>query len=198
MKTKFSYKLFILILSFSVFAFFTSCKTNSLAKSEMKAKNKIVLDSLYALENYKVDIEVMYPFNTTATAQVANALLINTGNTSSRIDVRGDGNFIEIRNDSVLAYLPFFGESRISGGGVGGRSIAIQLEEPLDELKKNINTDKGKLELEFNATQAEGDNDRYKIKIDLFANKNAVVDISPVYRTFIKYDGTLAKNNDEK
>jgi len=194
MKPSVFFKLSSLVLAFFVSGFLSSCKTNSLAKSELEAKNKIVLDSLNALNNYKVDIEVIYPFNTVGTAEVANALLINTGNTANRIDVRGDGNFIEIKNDSVRAYLPFFGESRISGGGVGGRSIAIQIDEPIKDFKKTIT--KGKLELVFNATQEKGDKDKYKIKIELFANNRATVDVTPVYRTFIRYDGVLVEDNE--
>jgi len=193
MKPSHLFKLSIVVL---VLSFFTSCKTNSIAKSELKAKNKVVLDSLYALDDYRVDVEVIYPFNSASTTQVSNRLLQNTGNNASRIDVRGDGNFIELKNDTITAYLPFFGESRISGGGVGGQSIAIEIEEPLKDLKKTINPKKETLELEFKATQKEGDKDKYQIKIEIFANYKASVNVSPVYRTFIRYDGKLAEKDE--
>jgi hypothetical protein len=187
------FKLAAVILIFTLFA---SCKTSSVSKSEGKAKNLTILEDLRSQDDYFIDIEVIYPLNSVTTTQVANTLLANTGNNANRIDVRGDGNFIELKNDSVKAYLPFFGESRISGGGFGGQNIAIEIDEPLKDLKKNINTKKDKLELEFKATQNKGDKDKYQIKIELFANKKASVDITPVYRTFIRYDGVLTEKKE--
>jgi len=195
MKTPILFKAFTCILAFSILGLSTSCKSTSAAKIEKKAQNLSILEDLKLQDNYRIDIEVIYPFNSVATTQVANALLANTGNNANRIDVRGDGNFIELKNDSIKAYLPFFGESRISGGGYGGRSIAIEIDEPLKDLKKKINTKKGTLELEFKATQKEGDNDTYQIKIELFANQNANVNVTPFYRTFIRYTGKLAEED---
>lgn len=168
-----------------------SCKTNSIAKSEAKAKDLAVLDSFYNQDNYKIDVEVAYPFNTAATTQVANVLLRNTGNTANRIDVQGDGNFIKIKNDSVTAYLPFFGERRLNGGDYGGQNSGIQIEEPLRDLTKQIDTKKGKLELSFKAEQKGNGSDKYEIKIEIYPNNRVMVNVTPVYKTFMRYDGRL-------
>lgn len=183
-------KLFILYI-LGVFCSFYSCKTNQIAKNETKAKNLATLDSLYNKYNYRVAIEVAYPFNTIATTQVFNTLLRNTGNNANRIDVRGDGNFIEIQNDSVKGYLSFFGERRLNAGNYGSNNNAIQFEEPLKDLTKEINTDKNNLELEFSANQRGTDNENYQVSLKIFPNKYVSVNITPVYKTFIRYSGTL-------
>jgi len=176
-------------------SFLWSCKTNTIAKNEAYARDMAVVDSLYAQTDYKIAIEAIYPFNTAATTQVANALLWGTGDNANRIDVRGDGNFIKIENDSVKAYLPFFGERRLNAGSLGGTNTSIQFNEPLEDLAKQINTKKKKLKLEFRANQKGNDNDRYEITIEIYSNTHVSVNITPVYRTFIRYDGRLEQFN---
>ncbi len=158
---------------------------------ETQTKQLAALDSLNQLNDYQIEIEVAYPFATTATTQVANVLLRNTGNTANRIDVNGDGYYISIQNDSVKAYLPFFGERRLSSGTYGGSDDAIKINEALNELNKQMDKEKGKLKLGFNARQDSSDNESYQISIDLYPNKNVSVNINPVYKTFMRYQGKL-------
>lgn len=162
-----------------------------MADAQTQAENTATLDSLYSQHDYRVDIDVVYPFNTLATTQVTNLLLRNTGDTANRIDVRGDGNYIEIKNDSVVGYLPFFGERRLSAGAYGGANASIHFEEPLRAYKKEMILDRGKLLLTFKAEQKGSDNENYEIQINIYPNKQVSVDVSPVYKTFIRYDGHL-------
>ena len=186
-----THKKLIILFSVGVFCLFYSCKTNQISKNETKAENLAILDKLYNRDNYRVAIEVAYPFNSVATTQVFNTLLRNTGNNASRIDVTGDGNFIEIQNDSVKGYLSFFGERRLNAGNYGSNNTAIQFEEPLQDLTKKINTDKNNLELKFSAHQKGTDNENYQVNLKIFPNKYVNVNITPVYKTFIRYSGTL-------
>lgn len=176
----------------------SSCKTNSMAKNEARARDLAALETLYAQNNYRVDIEVVYPFTSAATMQVSNLLLTNTGDTGNRIDVRGDGNFIEIKNDTVKGYLPFFGESRLNAGEIGGTNLSIQIEESLKDFNKQINIKKQKLELEFTAKQEGNQNEKYEINLDIYPNKTVIVNINPVYKTFIRYSGSLVPIDDER
>lgn len=193
-----TYKIIRLISLALIFSsFMWSCKTNKIAKNEANATGMVILDSLSAQNDYKIAIEVVYPFTTAATTQVANTLLWGTGDNANRIDVRGDGNFIKIENDSVKGYLPFFGESRLSAGAYGGTDLAIQFEEPLKAFSKQVNTKKRKLKLEFTAQQKGVDNERYEVTIEIYPNTHVTVNITPVYRTFIRYDGRLEKFDDE-
>jgi hypothetical protein len=182
---------FKLTLIFFASVLVWGCKTNSIANREEQAKTFSTLNLLENQKDYDFEINVVYPFNTQATTQVATTLLMNTGNSPNRIDVRGDGNYIKIANDSIKAYLPFFGESRMDGGEYGGRNISIEIDEALDDLKKQINQEKERLELEFSAHQKGNDNDKYDVKIEIYSNYKASIHITPVFRTFIRYDGEL-------
>ncbi|WP_445159204.1 DUF4251 domain-containing protein [Mesohalobacter salilacus] len=192
-----TYKVQNLLYFIGLLSLLGSCKTNQIAKAEAKADDLEVLDSLYAKKEYHIKINVAYPFTSTATTQVANALLRNTGDNINRIDVRGDGNFIKIQNDSISGYLPFFGESRTSSGTYGGTDLAIQFEEPLKDLTKKINSDKGKLELEFTANQKGNRNEKYDVSLNIYPNKNVMVNIRPVHKTVMRYDGQLTEFYEE-
>ena len=190
MKNRVFYHISVLIiLALAV----SSCKTNAVSKTEDKAKAISLLENLKSQNNYRIDVDAVYPLNSVASAKVTNALLANTGNNASRINVSGDGNFIEIKDDHVQAYLPFFGEMRMSGGSYGGRNVAIELDEPLEKIDKNLDYTKRKLVLKFKAKQKEGDNDSYDIKIEIFGNRSASIDVTPVFRTYIRYDGRIAE-----
>lgn len=172
---------------------FWSCKSSKIDKTEAKAQDMAALQTLLEQDNYYVNIEVAYPFVTAATQRVANALLLrNTGNNANRIDVRGDGNFIKIQNDSISGYLPFFGERRNNSGAYGGRNSAIQFKEALEDLGKQINSEKGKLELKFTVDQTEG-TEHYQILMDIFPNKKVSVNITPTYKTNMRYSGKLTE-----
>lgn len=198
MKKSTAYKGLSFLFFVSVVSLICSCKSNKIAKSEAKANDLKILDTLYTQNNYHIDINVAYPFSTSATSQVANELLRNTGNNANRINVRGDGNYVEIQNDSVRGYLPFFGERRLNAGTYGGTDLAIQFEEPLKDLTKHINTSKSKLELKFTANQKGSDNENYRINLNIYPNKHVSVNITPVYRTFMRYDGRLEDFDDEE
>jgi hypothetical protein len=189
-------KISVFVLFIFISGAFSACKSNKLANENTNANNTKILDSLYQLNDYRIEIDVVYPFNTIASTEVANALLRNTGNSANRIDVRGDGNYIQIKNDSLTGYLPFFGERRLNAGSYGGRSSAIQFEEPLKEFVKKINN-KGILEMTFPAQQVGDDNDKYNVRLKIYPNMGVSVDVTPVFRTFMRYDGSLVDIKEE-
>ena len=186
-----------ILVTLVILSVFGSCKSSKVYKEKERVQGLAILDSLYNQNNYRIDVNTAYPFNTLATTQVANTLFRNTGNTASRIDVQGDGNFIEIKSDSLTGYLVFVGERRLSAGSYGGRDLAIQFDEALENFEKQVNKDKVNLELEFTAEQKGSDNERYNIRLEIYPNKNVIINISPVYRTFMRYDGVLVKPDDE-
>lgn len=190
-KSKTYNSLTLMGIAFILSSFLWSCKISTAAKNKTKARDMVILDSLYAQTDYKIAIDVVYPFNTAATTRVSNALLWGTGDSANRINVRGEGNFIAIRNDSVDAYLPFFGERRLNAGNLGSNNTAIQFNAPLQDLSKQLNAEKRKLKLEFTADQKGNDSDRFEITLEIYPNKHVTVNITPVYRTFIRYDGRL-------
>ncbi|MBV7268111.1 DUF4251 domain-containing protein [Winogradskyella luteola] len=179
-----------LFLLVGILSLLWTCK--SADKAENRANDLLALEQLSEQEEYRIDVKVAFPFNTLATTQVLNALLIqNAGNNPNRIDVAGNGNFIEIRKDSVKGYLPFFGERRINGGSYGANEAGIQFDGKLENYTKQVNEKKGKLVLEFSTEQIKNGSDSYDVIIEIYPNENTMVTVTPTYKTFMRYSGML-------
>jgi archaellum component FlaF (FlaF/FlaG flagellin family) len=183
------------LLFFGMLFMLWSCKTNKVQRN--KADDLNILEQLSEQKNYHIGIETVYPFNTAATTQVLNSLLSNTGNNASRINVSGDGNYIEIKGDSIKAYLPFFGERRLNSGSYGSADSGIQINDKLNDYSKEVDSRKRKLVLKFRAQQANQGTDKYDVTIEIFPNNKSIVNITPVYRTFIRYSGRLKPLKDK-
>ncbi|WP_299113682.1 DUF4251 domain-containing protein [uncultured Winogradskyella sp.] len=190
MNRKALYNRLKLVFCVGVLGLMWTCKS---AKAvERKANELKTLEQLSEQNNYRIDVQVAFPFNTQATTQVLNALLIqNTGNTPNRIDVGGNGNYIEIRKDSIKGNLPFFGERRINAGSYGATEGGITFNDKLEDFTKLVNADKGKLILKFKTQQKNGGTDNYDVVIEIFPNKNSIISVTPTYKTYMRYSGLL-------
>ncbi|MUU77121.1 DUF4251 domain-containing protein [Winogradskyella endarachnes] len=180
----------ILVLVFTIVLW--SCKSNSVSSSKTRLDDINKLQMLMDRDAYYIDIEVVYPLNTLATQQVANALLLSrTGNNASRIDVSGDGHFVQIKSDSVKGNLSFFGERRLSGGHYGGTNGGIVFNGLPKDYLKGINEKKRKLEIKFTTNQEDEISENYEVKIEIFPNNKVNVNIASTFKSFINYSGTL-------
>ncbi|WP_407557488.1 DUF4251 domain-containing protein [Winogradskyella sp. 4-2091] len=188
-----------LIIFFVVLTTMWSCKSSNVDDAEKPSDAINTLQMLLEREEYYIDIDVVYPFNTAATQRVANALFLSqTGNNASRIDVTGDGHFIEINTDSVSGNLSFFGERRLSAGNYGGRNSGIVFNGIPEKYVKTINESKKRLDIEFEIKQIDEPSETYNVKLELFPNSKVAVNITSTYKTFIKYSGRLREKNESE
>lgn len=109
-----------------------------------------------------------------------------------RIDLIGNPNYIRIKNDSVFAYLPFFGE-RFSGGGYDG-SGAIEVGASLKNYKVKFNDKKQRIEIEFSASNG---TESFDFNLTVFGSKNGNVYVSSSQRSSMNYDGSYSEIKEE-
>lgn len=91
---------------------------------------------------------------------------------------------LEVRGDSVLSYLPYFGRaySLPYGGGNG-----MRFEEPMTDYAVTYDK-KGKTILLFDTKT---DDDKYTFYIEIYPNGSATIQVTPVNRQSISYYGEL-------
>jgi len=192
MRKPYTYHLILLVLYFGSFSLLFSCKAT---KNGMQTNNTIALNELEVLlqqKEYRIDIYTIYPFNNAATTQVMNALLLqNTGNSASRIDVRGDGNFLELQDSTATSYLPFFGEQRMRTGNYGGTDSAIQFEGIIDDYTIKPYKNKDAFIIEFSVNQKSHSTESFDVSIIVFLNKNVDITLMSSHRNSIRYQGQL-------
>ena len=93
---------------------------------------------------------------------------------------------LEIRNDSVISYLPFYGRaySIPYGGGDG-----LIFKAPLDEYEMKMNK-KGAAKIEFIARSPE---DRFKFSLTIYPNGSTSINVNTQNRESISFSGEMAE-----
>jgi len=92
---------------------------------------------------------------------------------------------LELRGDSVISYLPYFGRaySVPYGGGEGLRFTETVSDYSLSYDKK------GTAKIQF---RARTDEDNYTFNVEVFKNGSSVIRVAPVNRQSITYYGELS------
>jgi hypothetical protein len=136
----------------------------------------------------RIEADAAYPNNTYASQQIINQILINRGDTANRIDLQGDGAFIEFDDNNATASLPFYGERRQSSSYNDVNDAGINFDAvPLDyEIERN--DERRRYDISY--TISDG-TENYDVDVVLFANKTAVVFIWSNQRTRIEYRGRV-------
>lgn len=172
-----------------VLGLFWSCGgTKSAEAIALKNRQFETLKSLVAAKSFVFNAETAYPMQTFAVMQVTNALLRNTGNAPGRISLIGNGEYIQVRGDSVQAELSYFGEVRIVSS-MNPRDSGINFNGVPSTFDITENEKKQTLRLEFDIKEKI---ESYEVIMDLYPNKQATVFINCMNRTSIRYDGKLS------
>lgn len=93
---------------------------------------------------------------------------------------------LELRGDSVVSYLPYFGQaySVPYGGGKG-----LRFDAPISEYKLSYKK-KGVAEIQF---RARTDEDYYTFNISVFPTGSATIHVTPVNKQSITFYGEVAE-----
>ncbi|WP_308744927.1 DUF4251 domain-containing protein [uncultured Bacteroides sp.] len=153
----------ILMLVLVLLAEFPTLSAQS--KKEKKEQKKEAVTKLIASENYKIDARTALPMRGRSIPLTSPYSL-------------------EIRNDSVISYLPYFGRAySIPYGGGDGLNFKAPLKEYTMEMDK-----KGNAVIKFIARNPE---DRYEFRAKVYPNGSANIDVSMQNRQSISFQGEL-------
>lgn len=91
---------------------------------------------------------------------------------------------IEVRNDSLLSYLPYFGHAyNVPYGGGKGLNFSAPIESYRESQPKS---DRYRIEIALSNSE-----DSYLFTLDIFTNGSATVDVAPRQRDRITFSGEL-------
>lgn len=135
-------------------------------KEEKRLEKKVAVKELIKSANYKIDVSIAYPLQ----GKPVNL-------TSSY--------YLEIKNDSIISQLPFYGRafSIPYGGGKG-----LNFKSPIEHYE--IVCDKKKETMKI-SIKTRTDEDRYHYTINLFSNGTARINVTMQQREAINYSGEL-------
>lgn len=131
---------------------------------------------------------------------MATKSLVNSGNfifearsaqplAGSSISLVTNDNYLKINNSKVNAYLPYFGEGRVSAEYPGGGPIIFQGE--LENYELSFNDKKRMITIKFNAM---GKSERHDVTLVINRNKFTDLIIRSTNRTRISYYGKIKAN----
>lgn len=153
----------ILILLLALLAWGTTLSAQS--KKEKKEQKKEAVKKLIASENYKIDVQTALPMRGRSVPLTSAYSL-------------------EIRNDSVISYLPYFGRAySIPYGGGNGLNFRAPLKEYNMKMDK-----KGNAVIQFVARNPE---DNYEFSAKVYSNGSTSIDVNMQNRQSIGFLGTL-------
>jgi len=150
------------------------------------------LDRLVAEKSMRFKGDWAIPLATNSLNQLSNAGLIPPGSNSSRINLIGNFNFLEIKGDSVIAQLPYYGERQIAGG-YGQQNVGIEFKGLAKKFV--VEKDERSMGYTINFTVSE-DSEVYDIAMRIFPNLKTNININSTQRLTIGYQGVTAMGDD--
>lgn len=156
--------LFSILLGSSVCAMLSGCASAEERAARAAEQAAKVTKALEA-RDYKIAVNRMYPMKG-----------------SSRSVSYGYS--VEVRNDSLISYLPYFGGAyNVPYGGGKGLNFSERIGSYRESQKNN-----GERQIEINVTNEE---DTYIYLIKVFSNGNSSIDVTSRQRDHISYSGEL-------
>lgn len=159
---------------------------NIMSVTQREVFNKAIMD-----KDFTIELEVMEPFVTNTIAQISNQIFQNTGNTANRVNIRSQGYTIKIKNDSIIANLPYVGERQM-GGGYDNLNIGINIKDTYKEYQ--ISQDEKFTNI---VMQAKNATESYNIRIAISDSGYTRVHFFSSQRNTISYTGYLRIDAEE-
>ena len=160
---------------------------------EEEAAELAALETMINDSSFRVNINTVYPFNTAATINAINTILTpRTGNNANRIDVTGDGHFIELHGKThAKGSLPFFGEQRFSGNHYNNIDRSIFFDGEPEKYSMAKHEKKEAWEIKYTIADSNEAIEIYDIQVIIYPNRNVEIHIQSTLKTTIRYTGTL-------
>ncbi|QLE02304.1 DUF4251 domain-containing protein [Galbibacter sp. BG1] len=155
---------------------------NAVSDADLAALDKIIND-----KNFRIECQWAMPTVSTSMMQIAGSGLLAPGNNVQRIDLSGDGAFLEIKGDSAKADLPFYGERQM-GGGYNPDGEGIKFDQEVSDMEIEYQENKKHYRITFSANDG---TKSFNVTLMVFQNKKTSVSVNSSERDFITYDGTL-------
>jgi hypothetical protein len=159
-------------------------------KETASAEEMAKLEELVNSKSFRLNARWANPMATQGINAVAASGLLPPGSTPNRIDIIGTASYLEVKNDSGFAILPYFGERQF-GSTYNPQDVGIQFKGVPKDFEIEYNEKKQRYEMEFDIINEQGEG--FNINATLFPNLNTIFYINSNERRTIGYSGTMNK-----
>lgn len=153
------------VIYICVIFLFTTLPVIAQSRQEKKEQKELAIREAIDSNHYKINVDRMLPMR-------GNGKLLTSDYS------------VEIRNDSVFSYLPYFGVaySVPYGGGKG-----LIFNEPLTEYSAEYHK-KGKVKVNF---KVRNDEDSYTYNMTIYPNGSTSIQVQSINRQPISFQGNM-------
>lgn len=142
------------------------------------------LDAMVASQRFEIISQWVSPMLSRGVMAISNSGLLAPGSTAGRIDLTGNQNFLKVKDDTISAYLPYFGERQMGGGynsnsAVEFKGVPNTFEMTQDPLKKNHT-------MRFTITEK---SENYLVFVTIMPDLSTTISINSSQRDAINYYG---------
>lgn len=162
--------------------FLGSCK----GLDQNTAVNAQKVSDLIESGNYLITLDFANPLGSN---ELRSLGLLPPGSTGSNIDITGNVNHIEFKDDSLGVQLPFYG-TRHSGVTIISNGGGIVFEGQPKNYKTSFNEKKQRTRISFEMKER---SERYDVTIEVYPRSTAYVNINSSQRSSISYEGTISE-----
>lgn len=169
------------------------CMVVLLSCGPQKSASPAAMSQLQEMVNQKwfsIHPQWASPMATQSLNAVANAGLIRQGSNASRIDIAGNRAFLKMKNDSVFADLPYFGERQM-GGAYSPDEAGITFSAPAKDVAISFNDKKQRYQFKFGVVNKYGE--VFNVSGNLYPNGKSTFTVNSSERLSINYTGQLTE-----
>lgn len=164
----------------------TNCGSGSIILS---ASEKARLHQILEWNSWEFNANYAFPQISNAYARGAGVLMGRAGGALSQVNLTGDGYMLQLTNDSVTSYLPYFGEwDNFYDAGAAG---AIELNAAVGDFQKEIR--KNRVRITFEARRKV---ERFNITLEIDAHGKGRLLILSGQRDAIRYEGMVSPDTE--
>lgn len=176
--------------------FITSCSgTKEFTDQDNQAYE--ALKTLVAAKNLHIDSNKASALGSVAFSQVANTGILGPGNSATWIDITTNSNYLNIKGDTISAFLPFFGEQHFGGGYPGSNHEGIEFNSSPEEYQVTENDAKHSINIQFKIDDQYRTSEHYKVYITLFPNHRSDIQFSSSNRSSMGFTGDVEALKEE-
>lgn len=158
---RFSFSMVLACLALSMLC---GCATSE-ERAARAAEQAVLVKKALTERNYKIGVDYMYPMR----------------GGSKRVSY---GYSVEVRNDSLISYLPYFGRAySLPYGGGKGLNFSERINNYQESQMKN-----GQRQIEIGV---KNDEDTYQYTIEVFENGKSSISVRCTTRDRISYSGEM-------
>ena len=161
------------------------CGTSS--KTITPTEQSKLLDELVLQKSFQIESDWAIPLMTNSMNSISNAGLLPPGSAGNRINLIGNSNFLRVKGDSIMAYLPYYGERQM-GGGYDSDGGAIQFKGIPEEYEVARDGKRGSYDIRF---KMKNKTESFKVITTIFPNLSSTILVNSSQRFPIRYSGYM-------